>query len=130
MAAKDTPQTENKKIPTITYKEAKRLTLPVLKFEAGTPVAVKILEEMHLGKKTKGRGDKAQMEPATICEILELDTGENLIMICATVLKSQLEEHFPDKSYVGKGFKITKMEKREGRNYSEFDIVELELTSK
>lgn len=116
--------------PVITFKEKKRVTLPVIKFEPGKPVFVKILGEMHLGKKTKGRGDKAQMEPATLAEVVDLNTGENGLIICATVLKSVLDENYPNNAYVGKGFKITKMEKREGRSYNEYDLVELELTTK
>ena len=140
--------------PAISFKEKKRVTLPVVKFIPGIPIYVKIIGEMHLGKKVKGRGDKAQMEPATLAEVQILatvtpalvnektgviekeqsmqmhETPEEALMICATVLKSVLDENYPDKSYVGKGFKITKMEKKEGRSYNEYDLSELELSSK
>lgn len=154
-AAKQANETQASTLaPAISFKEKKRVTLPVIKFIPGTPIYVKIIGEMHLGKKVKGRGDKAQMEPATLAEVQVLatiipavvnektgeiekpedlkmhDKPEEALMICATVLKSVLEENYPEKSYVGKGFKITKMEKKEGRSYNEYDLSELELTSK
>lgn len=109
------------------FKIKRSITLPLLKFVIGEAVYVKIDDAMFVGKELKGSGDKAKMEPATLVNCTNLETGEQCQLIIATVLKSILTEEFEDDSYVGKGFMITKGAKASGKSYNPYTVAELEL---
>lgn len=109
------------------FKVKRAITLPLLKFVIGEPIYIKIDEPMFVGKELKGSGEKAKMEPATLVNCTNLETGEQCQVIVATVLKSILEEEFEDNGYVGKGFMITKGAKASGKSYNPYTVAELEL---
>ncbi|AUR98298.1 hypothetical protein NVP1249A_04 [Vibrio phage 1.249.A._10N.261.55.B9] len=123
--AKNETQATEKTAPAFKVKRA--ITLPLLKFVIDQPIYVKLDEAMFVGKELKGSGDKAKMEPATLCNCTNLETGEQCQIIVATVLKSILEEEFPEAGYVGKGFMITKGAKASGKSYNPYTVAELEL---
>lgn len=108
-------------------KVLKNVTLPIIKHELDVPVYIQITGEMFEGKELKGTGDKAKMEPATLCHAINLETGEEGQYILNAVVKGNLDEHYPNGNYVGKGFAITKHEKREGKRYNDFSIQEIEV---
>lgn len=110
-------------------KVIKRLTIPLLKMVKGETIAVKLTGAIYVGKPQKDakEGDK----PADLCNVINLDTGDEMQIIVPSVLKSNLEEQYPKQSYIDKCFEITKGESREskaggGRRYSEFTILEVE----
>lgn len=111
----------------VPFKIKRHVTRSVLKFVAEVSVHVKILTAMHMGKELKGRGEAATMEPATLCEVVNLDTGEEQQMLVSAVIKSIFTEEYPDDSYVGRGFLIIKHAKAEGKNYFTYSIDELDL---
>lgn len=110
-----------------TPKVKKLITLPLLKFQIDEPVYIKFLEPMFTGKEIKGAGDKAKMEPATLANCVNLETGEECQIILATVLKSILTENYENDAYVGCGFQITKGKKASGKAYNPYAVAELEL---
>lgn len=108
-------------------KIVKRLTFPLLKLEEGKTVAVKVLVPMFVGKPQKDAhpGDK----PADLVNVVNLDTGEEMQMIVNAILKSQWEENYPDATYVGKCFEITKGAKlatKSGRSVTAISVSEVE----
>jgi len=110
-------------------KVIKRLIIPLLKMVKGETIEVKLMGAIYTGKPQKDakEGDK----PADLCNVVNLDTGEEMQIIVPAVLKSNLEEQYPKQGYVDKCFAITKGEQKDskaggGRKYSEFTILEIE----
>jgi hypothetical protein len=104
-------------------KVKKVLTLPMLKLVKDMPVYVKITEKFFIGKAIDDK-----KEPATIANVVCLDTKEGAQIIVPSVLKSTLTEAYPDDGYVGKCFMITKTSAAgdAGKAYAKFSISELE----
>lgn len=108
------------------FKRARRLTLPNFKLIENTPLRVRFESVMVVGKRIDG--DEADRKPATIANVTNLDTGELGQIVCPRLLVSELNETFPQDTYVGKSFEIVKGEKKKGKNntYNTMDIFELE----
>lgn len=117
---------ETKKVP-FSLAVKTKLTKAVIKFEKDVPVYVKIVGAMHAGKQIKGTGDKQSMEPATLCDVVNLESGEEMQLIVSTLVKSILDDNYPGDTYVGKGFQITKHNKREGKRYFDYSVDEVSL---
>lgn len=108
-------------------KRKKLLTRPVLKYVVGTPNYVLIEEKMHIGKEMKKKsGEDKAKEPATLCNVIDLSTGEPAQIILNAVVKSVLTEEYPNDAYVGLCFSITKQARTPGKQYDPFNIEEIE----
>lgn len=55
---------------------------------------------------TEGRGGKIKMEPARVCDVVNVATGASQTLIMNEVLEAELSRHYPELSYVGKSFVI------------------------
>lgn len=110
-----------------TFKRKKVLTRPVLKLIEGEAVYVKLVGEMHLGKDIKDKKDpEKKKEPATLIDVINLSSGEEAQIIASAVIKSVLEDNYPNKSYVGKCFAMTKQARQPGKQYNPVHIEEIE----
>lgn len=134
VTAKKSPKAANtsaaRSTGTFVPKVLKNVTLPVLRLEEEVPVYVKIVSPMRLSAAKAaegGKGKKVDMEPATVVEVVNLETGENATMIVNSVLKGNWDEQYPNDDYVDRGFAITKHPKREGKRYNDFSIQEIEV---
>ncbi|MGH7746365.1 MAG: hypothetical protein ACREQ5_16645 [Candidatus Dormibacteria bacterium] len=107
-------------------KRKKLLTRPVLKYVVDSAIYVKIETEMHIGKEMKPGPDGKKKEPATLCNVIDLKTGEPSQIIANAVVKSVLLEEYPNSSYVGLCFAITKQARVQGKQYDPFNIEEIE----
>lgn len=95
-----------------------------LKFDSAMRVST-ISQKAGTGKD----GQTKQMEPATIANVTDVQTGEQYIYLVATVVKSNLENNYADESYVGKVFWIcNKGKRKESQRYSDFEIQEIEAS--
>lgn len=107
----------------------KTLTLPAFKFEEQVAKYVHILDEMRISnaKNSKGEvGGKAEkMEPATVCNAVDAETGEKGTLIVPAVLKSIFEEEYKDAAYVGKTFELVKLPKPPGKRYHAWQVQEV-----
>jgi hypothetical protein len=109
------------------FKRKKLLTRPVLKYVVDSTIYVKIEEKMHIGKEMKKKaGDDKVKEPATLCNVIDLKTGEPAQIILNAVVKSVLTEEYPNDTYVGCCFAITKQARVQGKQYDPFNIEEIE----
>jgi hypothetical protein len=111
---------------TFVPKRKQLLTIPVLKFVQDQPRFVKITDAMHLGKEQPAKDGEKAKEPATLCNCVNLEDGAECQIILSAVVKSVLTDSFPDGSYVGKCFAITKRGRNPGKQYNQFDIEEIE----
>lgn len=123
----------------VKYDVAKHVTLPHFKLaEDGTPNYFKFLSAIEKGKDLEaGKARKAkdgdaketdeQMEAPDLMEVLDLATGELGQIIVNAVLKSNLEEKYPNNGYVDKMFLIRKLAavKKGSRKYYTFEILEI-----
>jgi len=109
------------------FKTKRKLILPLLnaKMEIGATIYVQATGPIYEGKPQNGakEGDK----PADLMPCTNLETGEAGEIIVPAVVKSVLEETFPDAGYVGHGFSITKGDKPKGKRYFQYEVDELEI---
>lgn len=101
------------------------VTLPILKKVDDVAIYVTIQTKIILGKEMPAKEGEKQQEAAHLCNVINLETGEEMQMIANAVLKGSLEEKYPDESYVGKSFKILQM-KVEGKRYKNYSMFEIE----
>jgi hypothetical protein len=115
------------------YKIARRVTLPTINPKTNEPVVLRIEDEMRISTYSKPqtaedvKAAKPKEKPATICTVTNMETGEVALLLVSEVVKTNLEEHYPDGDYVGRVFGMQKLPKREGKRYFDFEITELEL---
>lgn len=105
----------------------KVLTRPLLKFSTGITHHVLFQGAMFIGKEMKPGADGKKKEPATLADVVDLETGEVAQMIVNAVVKSVLTEAYPADTYVGRAFSITKQPRKEGKAYDPFNVVEIEV---
>jgi len=125
MSKNETKATETA-APAPKFKVVKNVTLPILKKEDGKEIFVQATGPIYRGKEIKATGDK-KMEPADLMPVVDLTTGEEMLLIANAVLKGTLEEEYPDNGYVGKSFSILQT-KVPGKRYKNFTIKEIELS--
>lgn len=71
-------------------------------------------------------------EPATILDVINLETSEVAQLVVPAMMKSTLEEEYEDGSYVGKCFHVKNQGKQDvkaggGQQYNKILIEEIEL---
>lgn len=124
----ETPQTPPAKgKPKFT--KLRQVTLPVLKLKPNTERYVYFIGPMHIGetieaKAKDGAPAKPKKEPATIAHALDMETGEEGIVICAAMLKGELNKHYPGERYVGRGFSISQT-RIPDKDYNQVTICEV-----
>lgn len=116
-----------KKFDPKAVKVKKVVTLPFISPQVGKPLYLTFTGPIYKGKELKGTGEKAKMEPADLAPVVNLETGEDAILICAALVKGNLSETYEKESYVGKSFMVEKLPKREGKRYFDFSIKEIEV---
>jgi len=104
----------------------KVLTIPLLKLQLDVTVYVKITSPIFTGKEIDA-GEQKKMDAPHMVNAVDLETGEDVQLILNTVLESVLSEEYPDNGYIGKGFSITKLNKKATKGYHPFMVSELEL---
>jgi hypothetical protein len=107
------------------FRVKRAVTLPVLKLTPGEERYLQFITAMKIGKPVATVVGGKQMEPATIAEVVDLQTGEQGILICATVLQKELHENYPNDDYVGRAFAIT-VTKVPEKKYNLYSILEIE----
>ena len=105
----------------------KKLVQPLLnaKIAVGVTLYIKATGPMYVGKPQKDA--KENEKPADLMPALDMRTGETGEIIVSAVVKSALEETYPDDGYVGHGFAITKLPKPEGKRYFQYTVDEVEV---
>ena len=107
------------------FKVTRKITLPLLSTKDGGQYAVQLQGKFYVGKEITQKGEVAK-KPAIMVDVIDLLTGQLMQMICPTVLKANIEEAFPDDSYVGKCIAFERFAKKEGKNYNTFSLAEIE----
>lgn len=111
---------------TPSFKIKRRLVVPLLNrgMKENEELVVKSTGLIYTGQPQKGA--KASDKPADLMPAVNAMTGEEGEIIVSAVVKSNLEEKYPDGDYVGRYFMITKQEKAKGRRYFNYTVDEVE----
>lgn len=112
--------------PAFVPKRKKLLTRPVLKFVTDEPRYILLQGRIYLGKEMKQRGEEKKKEPAHLCDVVDLSTGELAQIIVNAVPMSVLKESYPNNGYVGCSFSITRQSRQNGKSYDPFKVEEIE----
>lgn len=102
-----------------TFKKLKQITLPVLKLAKGQARYIFCLGAMYEGKKMDDKKD-----PATLLHAVDMETGEEGLIICPMIMQKELRESYPNAGYVGKGFELV-VTKAEGVKYNHVTLCEV-----
>jgi len=86
------------------FTKLRAITASVLQFRTNQPRVLMLLSPMYVGKKIEAKKDAA-----TLMHVVDAETGEEGIILCSAVLRSQLTESYPKQSYVRKFFEFTKV---------------------
>lgn len=106
------------------FKIKRMITVPSLVLKEGLARAIRIDSEIRVSKVVD---TKTKREPANICDVTDVETGEKFIFLCPKVVQANLERDYPDLKYVGKAFYIQNLGKRtETQRYNDFGIAEIE----
>lgn len=123
------------------FKIARHVTVPLLKVpDNGTPVYVKITGEIFTAKETgegrnrgsatpavPGQEPKAKVQPPKLAHVVNLETGQVQQIIVGAILESELNDTYPNASYLNKSFEIKKHAPTGGKRYAMYAITEIEL---
>jgi hypothetical protein len=114
------------------FKVKKNVTLPLLKLEDGGAIFIRADEPIFLAKEIEGTRARKNAEgqvqqPPHLLNVTNLETGEQMQIIANEVLKSTLEDAYPDTSYVGKSFRVERKPIQKGKKYATFTVAEIEV---
>lgn len=109
------------------FKRMRSVTLPTFRLEEEKTIYVTIDSPMAVSS-FAGKPDKdgKAKEPATVCTVTNVETGEIGHIIVGAVLKGILNETYAKDAYVGKSFEITKHAKANGKRYNTYSLFEIE----
>lgn len=112
-----------KAITAITFKRT--LTRPLTSISHCKEIMVTVTQEMYAYElPTKGRSDK--MQPATILEGTDAESGEEILLILNAMMKSALER--AGAPLIGRTFAFREQGVRADKNYRVVDVVEVEVS--
>lgn len=102
-----------------TFKKIRQVTLPVLKLEKGKPRYLYILSPMYIGEQIE-----ADRAAATLIHAVDMESGEEGLVVVPAVMQSELAKAYANNAYVGKGFEVV-VTKPQGKNYNLVSIAEV-----
>jgi len=110
------------------FKTKKLLTRALMKLVKGEPRYLLCEKPIYLGKEMPEKDPtKKPKDAAHILECLDLETGEEMQFLVPAVVQGVFKDTYPNESYVGKGFEITKMERQPGKGYDPYRVAEIEI---
>ncbi len=110
------------------FRVKKKVTVPTLKFPAGSRICIKILSPIREGRaltESRTGNPTNKMGPAQVMQVCNAD-GEVAQLVVAKVLQSELQENYPNDDYVDRWFVIRKVAAVGDKRYSTFEIDEIE----
>lgn len=105
-------------------KVVRKVSLPVLPFRDGMTIVAKLVDKIRTGKAVENATIKTAAQLVTI----EAMNGEQRTLIVNKVLEKELDQAYPDTSYIGKWFRIKREAAKAGKRYPIFVIEEVEVS--
>jgi hypothetical protein len=106
------------------YKVLRAVTHAVLKLANGQPRAFYLIAPMYVGKEIAAAAGQQARAPATLVHAVDIETGEEGVVICPMVMQKELNEAYPGETYVGRCFEILKTRDME-KKYNHVGITEI-----
>ncbi len=107
------------------FKTKRMVTMPSLSLKDDEGRALLIVDAIRVSKVVDKSPQKR--EPANICSVSDVETGEAFTFLVPKVVQANLERDYPNEGYVGLTFYVENLGKRtESQRYNDFRIVELE----
>ncbi len=103
------------------YHRVSRLTQPLISMAHKSLLICKVLEVPYLASFTVGTGETSGCP--TVCKIIDLETGEEGLLICNAIILSSFANY--GDALPGKIFELTSLGIAEGKAYRAVDIYEL-----
>lgn len=118
------------------FKVKKRLTRPVISIARYPELVVQVQGELKEIEMPVG-GKKVEGQMTTVVDVLEIQTGTEVMLICNALIKSALERAAGDKKedgtptypLVGRFFAMRAGDIQDGKRYRLVDVVELQPSS-
>lgn len=113
----------------IKFRVLKQITLPLIKLGINEEFFLRFDGEIFRAKEnTKGPvgADGKMKQPPFIAHVTHLESGAKGQIIVPTVLKADLEDAYPEGSYVKRSFLIVNKGKKAGKEYNTFELAEIE----
>jgi len=111
-------------------KVTRKLQMPSLVLK--TPGELRILAIVDAMRKSKVPGKKkadgTQEDPATICTVGDVQSGEMFIWLVPAVVQSTFTQEFNADDYVGRSFAVKNLGKREGKRHVDFAVDEVDVS--
>lgn len=117
------------------FKRLEAVSVPDFQFENDETEYVKFMTEFVQAKAREndqqpgqrgGRVEAAPRTPPTKGRLVVLETGELVSAIIPAMLRNQLEEAYPDATYVGRCFEVTMYAPARGKQYKTCDVFEID----
>lgn len=102
------------------FKKIRSVTQSVLKLENGQARYVFVLAPMHMGEKIDSDKDEAILLP-----VVDMETGEEGIVIAPSILQNELVKSYGATGYVAKAFEIVKSRPDMKVKYNHVSICEV-----
>jgi hypothetical protein len=101
------------------FKKIRSVTRNLIKMENNREYYFKIQAPMHLGKQIDDK-----KEPATLLNVIDLETGEEGQIIVGSVLRDVFIENYPGDSYVDRCFEVVKF-RDAAQKYNTYNLSEV-----
>lgn len=105
------------------FEVVRHVSVPMLEVPAGAMFIARMVDKMRVLKPLDGV--KPEFPGDHIASTIEATTGAVRLFTWSSVFKSEMERDYPNDSYVGKWFQITKLPKKRGKRYFAFAISEV-----
>lgn len=117
------------------FEKIRSVTLPLLSLKRGDIAHILMVDKIFMGRELKSESNKEgsqKKDPAHLCFVVNMDTGEEMQMIVPAVLRSTLEEEYPNSAYVARGFEVEHLGKtakggKTGDGYNTFRVIEVRV---
>ncbi len=114
-------------------KVTRNIALPVLNLKPNETRYLAFASKMRVSDyvdpnpKKDAAGKVIEKKAATIAEVGDVTTGEAFLLLVPAVVEANIKRSYPDDSYVGCAFSLTKLPKRPGKSYFDFQILQIEV---
>lgn len=84
------------------FKRVRAVSLPVLKLSKAKPRYAYLMSAMY-----KGKALDDKREAATLVHAIDMETGEEGLIICPMIMQKELNDAYPGEAYKDRGFEIS-----------------------
>ena len=123
--------TKVKKVRSVSLPHFKMVKDVTRYFKITSPIVqtVETVSRRELSEEQQAtRASLKKKAPPEVCQVVDLETGQEGMIITNSVLASTLDTEYPNAGYVGKCFSILKFE-IQGKDYAGFTVTEIDVES-